>query len=92
MVNLCGAKFILRNVKQKLHFLLFLNTKMAQVVEILPCGRQKPFYPAWLLIWFNPCGDETSMVQENKIVTNCCWCPGSLYGQAISSHSIEYLG
>ena len=32
-----------KNVRAYVHFMLFLNTMMAQVVEILPCGRQEPF-------------------------------------------------
>ena len=37
LINPCPTEFILRNIKLYLHFVLFLNVEMVQVVEILPC-------------------------------------------------------
>ena len=37
----------LDNKEIYLHLLSFLSTEMAQVLEIFPCGRQGPVYPAY---------------------------------------------
>ena len=51
LFNPCNAKFISGNIKVYLHFLSFLDTKMAQVTEILPCVRQGPVYPTYKIQW-----------------------------------------
>ena len=38
VINSCHAEFVFGNTKLCLYFLSFLDTLMAQVVEILPCG------------------------------------------------------
>ena len=55
-VNPCHAEFILGNTKIYLNFLLFRNTEMAQVVEILPHEKQGPVnsvysIPSLLMAW-----------------------------------------
>ena len=49
-LNICHAELIVGYIKFDLHFLLFLDTKMAQVVGILRHGRQGPDYPALSLL------------------------------------------
>ena len=52
------------NIKKCFQFLSFLNVDVVQVVEIFPCGRQGPIYPAqsmpWLLIpwWCKELGHQ----------------------------------
>ena len=43
-------KLFLENIKIYLYFLSFVNTGMAELCEILPCGRQGPIYPTQLHI------------------------------------------
>ena len=52
VVNTWGAEFYLEKKKKiNLHFLSFLDTEMAQVVGIIPRGRQGPVYPAQLTLY-----------------------------------------
>ena len=43
LFNSCRTEFIFRNMKIYLHFLLFLNTEMAQIFEILPMEDKHTF-------------------------------------------------
>ena len=50
-VNHCHAELCLENMKLYLHFVSLLNIEMAQVIEIFPCERQGPVYPAKSISW-----------------------------------------
>ena len=50
-VNLCAVEFRSGNANIYMYFLSFLNTQMAQVVEIIPYGRQGPIYPPLSTLW-----------------------------------------
>ena len=52
-IDPCHVEFVWGNIKICLHCVSFLNTdtEIAQVAEILPCGRQGPFYPAKSIPW-----------------------------------------
>ena len=68
-----GAEFCLVNMKIYLHFLSCLKTEMKQVVEIIPCRRQWPVYPAewarWLLITWGT-NNQVSAPEEAKSLNN----------------------
>ena len=47
----CNECFFYKTQNMYLNFLSFLKSDMVQVVEILPCGRQKTVHPGWFILW-----------------------------------------
>ena len=69
-INPCHTELFLGYVKLYLHFLWFLYSNMAQVVEILPHGRQGPVCPSWLISWLLMAW--RCLFIEKKILTKVC--------------------
>ena len=77
-INPLRAELILGYVKMYLHFLAYLNTEMAQVVEILPDGRQGPFYPTHYHVYWWP-GNGRSQAISSHGIDNFSW---NIFGSA----------